>query len=156
MATMLKQILVGVGTKKPSRSTDMSAVDIASAGYAGVMKSQFQAVQQSLTNVIGEINKVLPDIMLEALEPTLELAKEYCPKDTGALADSGYLEKQTALGEANVIIGFAKGGEPAYAAIVHERVDVEHAYPTRSKFLTAAINEDTANIYGRIVNRCEI
>ena len=156
MATTLKQVLAGVGTVKASRTRDMSAVEIASAAYAPAMKAQMQSIMESFSNMVGDINKVLPDIMCEALEPTLDLAKEYCPKDTGALVDSGYIEKLSAQGESNVVIGFAKNGDPAYAAIVHERVDLKHAYPTRSKFLLAAVSEDMANIWGRLQIACNI
>lgn len=155
MTTTLKQVLAGIGTKKAS-TPDMSAVAIASSNYSSVMKSQMQAIMQSYAMVIGSVDKVLPQIMYEALEPTLEIAKEYAPVKTGMLRDSGYLDIRAAQGNAEVIIGFAKGGDPEYAAIVHERVDLKHAYPTRSKFLSAALNEDMANVYGRIVTRCQI
>lgn len=154
MTTTLAQALASVGTKRASRSTNPVAV--ASNRYRDEMNRQFKAIMSTYAKVLETIDNVTPQIMYEALEPTLALAKSYTPKKTGALRESGYLEKQSVKGKPFVVIGFAKGGTPAYAPIVHERVDLAHAYPTRSKFLEAALLEDMAGVYARIVNACKI
>lgn len=150
MATQLN-LLAGIGGYKPSSGRAPTPQDIVSDRYRGMMKAQMDAAINSLKEIIADIKNVSVDILYEALEPTLELAKSYCPVDTGVLRDSGYLEKQTYEGGARVILGFAKGGDPPYAILVHEMTNLRHLPPTRSKFLLAAIEEDSANIYGRIV-----
>lgn len=106
-------------------------------------------LQASLADVLGNLKKWIshvkgqtPQIVKEALEPTLELAEYYCPKDTEALVNSSYLVARTFRGNAQAEIGFAKGGDPDYAIYVHERTDLEHQSPTRSKFLQHAVEED--------------
>lgn len=154
MTTTLAQILGKVGAKGV---TDRSSpISIANASYVSDMRSQVNRVIQTYRQVIADVEGAIPDILYEALEPTLELAKSYTPKDTGALRASGYIEKRPLRGKPSVVIGFAKGGTPEYAAIVHERVDLKHAEPTRSKFLTAALFEDLAAFYARVVVRCKI
>lgn len=147
------QFLAGVQGRRASSPAPISSQDIVSDRYRGLMKAQMQAVTASFMQMIEDIKEVTPDILEEALEPTLELAKEYCPKKTGALVDSSFLEKQTYQGGARVIIGFAKDGSPDYGILVHEMTNLHHEPPTRSKFLLAAIEEDMANIYGRLVEK---
>lgn len=154
MATTLAGALASIGTKRASRSTN--SVAVASNRYLPEMQRQFRAIMDTYSKVLETIDNVLPEIMYEALKPTLNLAKSYTPVDTGALRDSGFLEQRSEKGKPFVVIGFAKGGSPNYAPIVHERVDLAHTYPTRSKFLTAALNEDLAGVYGRLVNACRI
>ena|SRR5665213_727125 len=125
--------------------------DIVSDRYRGMMKAQMDAITSSLIELVADIKELTPDILYEALEPTLELAKSYCPVDTGALKESGYLEKQSSVDGTRVVIGFAKGGDPPYAVLVHEMVGNRHAPPTRSKFLLTALEEDAGDIYGRIL-----
>jgi len=154
--TTLANTLAGIGTKRGSARTPLSPAAVASARYAPYMNAQMRAIMETYRKVISDIEGVLPDIMAEALGPTLELAKSYTPVATGKLKDSGYIEKRnSASGGINVVIGFAKGGNPDYAAIVHERVDMFHRVG-RAKFLESALLEDMGNVYGRIVERCKI
>lgn len=148
------QIIASVGQQRGGKS-GLSAPAVASKGYAPYMNQQMRAVMQSYKAIIDGFENVLPEIIAEALEPTLKLAKKYCPKDTHALVNSGYIDKRSGAKGVNVVIGFARGGVPDYGIIVHERVDLYHKPPTRSKFLTAAMNEDQANVYKRILVRCK-
>lgn len=157
MATELRNVLAGVGAKRGSNRNPLSGAALASSRYVPSMQAQMKAIIKSYAAIIANIENVVPDIMAEALEPTLDLAKKYCPKDTHRLVNSGYIEKRPAAkGSLNVVIGFAKGGDPDYAVLVHERVDIYHKPPTRSKFLEAALLEDMANVYVRIVKGCQI
>jgi hypothetical protein len=74
----------------------------------------------------------------------------YAPVLTGALRASGYLEKVGFRGKPRVEIGFGRGGDPDYAAFVHEAVDIPRRAPTRSKYLEAAVMEDLDQIYRRL------
>lgn len=93
---------------------------------------------------------VLPDTMLGALEPTLELSQKYVPYATGELHDSAYLEvAEKGRSSTKVEIGYGKDGQAPYALIVHE-VPAYHAEPTRYKYLQTAIDEDSRAILDRI------
>lgn len=153
MATNL-QFLAGIKPKPFSQAAN--AVDIASARYADVMKIQCKQVSDMLNAVIADIKRVTPDILFEALEPTFELSQTYVPVDTGKLKESGFLEKQTFTGGARVVMGYGREGFPAYATLVHERVDIPHKAPTRSKFLLAAIEETAGDVYAHIVEAMTI
>lgn len=67
-------------------------------------------------------------------EEILELAKFYCPKDTGTLANSGRIEESS---DGSCRIYFDCG----YAWYVHEFSWRQHDYPTCDHFLTRAIYE---------------
>lgn len=119
-------------------------------GYVKSVNDAMKKIQADIQYIIDQFEDVTPDIMEEALQPTLELSKVYCPKDTGALVDSAYLEVSRYRGKPSVEIGYAKGNRPDYAAYVHEMVEIPHAAPTRAKFLEAAVNEDVGNIIERV------
>lgn len=78
----------------------------------------------------------------EIAEEILTLAKFYCPKDTGYLAESGRIEQNS---DGSCRIFFDCG----YAWYVHEFSWRKHAFPTCDHFLTRAIYEvEKAHGYG--------
>lgn len=113
-----------------------------------------QKVSKELTGALRDLLETLeeetPEVIMEALGPTLERAQELCPKKTGALRDSAYLEVTKRGRNPNVEIGFAKGGKPPYAVYVHEMVELKHEPPTQAKFLEVALLQDLDNIERRI------
>lgn len=119
-------------------------------GYVASIQSQMKQIEDAIKSIVKQFGDATPELVLEAMKPTFEIAKEYCPKDTGALVDSGYLESVGTKTQPRVEIGFARGGQPFYAVLVHENMEMYHASPTRAKFLQAAIEEDMANIERRI------
>ncbi len=62
---------------------------------------------------------------------------------------SHFLEVRKIQSGVRAYIGYAKGDNPHYAFIVHERMDVRHAPPTTAKYLQIAVQ----NHQGEIVNR---
>lgn len=127
-------------------------------GSASALNQQFQSsmkeIVDNLWDFIQHMEGVSSDILVEALEPTFGKAIEYCPKDTHALVNSAYLETESFRGGARAEMGFGRGGNPSYAIYVHE-MPYAHEFPTRSKFLEAAIDEDYFSIISslpRIVN----
>lgn len=120
------------------------------AGYVEQVNAGMQKIQKDLLYILEQTEGATPDIMWEALHPTFEKSQEYCPKDTHALVDSGYLEVVQFRGNPKVEMGYGKGGLPDYAAYVHEMVEIPHKAPTRAKFLESAINEDMFDIIERI------
>lgn len=112
-------------------------------------KASMNDLLENLAEFIAEVRGMVPGVLVDALEPTLGKAMEYCPQDTGALRDSAYLEEEVSRGNAVVAIGFGKGGQPGYAIYVHE-LPYKHEAPTRSKFLQAAIDEDYYTILNAV------
>lgn len=103
---------------------------------------------QGLTDHMGS---QAPEILYQALEPTFEKSKVYCPKDTGALVGSGYLEVEQTKNGAQAAIGYARGGRPWYAVYVHE-IPRYHKEPTRWKWLQLALQEDADDIRELLLN----
>lgn len=127
-------------------------------GAENALNQQFQSslkeIVDNLWDFVQHMENVSADMLVEALEPTFGKAIEYCPKDTHELVNSAYLEAESFRGGARAEMGFGKGGNPFYAIYVHE-MPYNHAYPTRSKFLEAALDEDyfaIINSLPRIVN----
>lgn len=118
--------------------------------YVAQMNAQARAITDQLLGILDAAAEVSEDIMLEALQPTLEKAKYYCPKDTGDLVESAFLRVASFRGKPRVEMGFAKGGDPYYAIYVHEILHYAHEPPTRAKFLEAAVKEDLDEIYRRL------
>lgn len=133
------------------RSRLTKSVGASEAAFTTSVKEQMQGIIDEYNSFIDYVDGVTPDIILEALKPTGELAQEYCPFRTGILRSSYYLEKQQRKGFSEVEIGFAKGGFPDYAVFVHENLEAKHEEPTRAKFLQSALEEDWPNVYDRII-----
>lgn len=96
-------------------------------------------------------DEILPQEMVHALEPALELARDtYCPVKTGELRSSGYVEARPVRGRVTAEIGFGKDGLAPYAVMVHENPNMFHAPPTQYKFLERAVYEESNQIMDRL------
>jgi hypothetical protein len=142
MAPRLNVRIGLTSVRKPEYATEVD--------YVRQIKKQCDVLKSDLEYVLQQFEDVTPEITIDALRSTLELAKHYTPKLTGELRDSAFIENRGFRGQPRVEIGFAKGGVPRYAALVHEQVEVKHQAPTRSKFLEAAVNEDIGNVIDRV------
>lgn len=141
------KITARVGVAKNHRMLDVHQVN-----YLASLREQFKVITDNFQEIADHVGKVYaPKVLYDALVPTLRLAKKYTPKDTRALVRSGFLEIDYNSASPRVVIGFGRRGLPHYAITVHERVDLKHAEPTRSKFLLAALEEDSALIRRRII-----
>lgn len=118
---------------------------------AGDLNRQLVRLVQNFQGLAAHMGNQSPEILREALEPTFEKSKEYCPKDTGNLVNSGFLEIQESRNGAQAAMGYARGGNPHYAVYVHE-IPRYHKEPTRWKWLQAALQEDADDIRTRILN----
>ena len=145
---MVKRLSVNIGARRAGGKATTAFPS--SAQYYSEMKASSAAMMQKLLAVIDAMEEASPEIIMEALEPTKALAEYYCPHDTGKLEESAYLEVTSFRGKPRVELGFAKGNDPHYAALVHER-PIPHAAPTSYKFLQRAIDEDAENVFARIV-----
>lgn len=110
-----------------------------------------QQIIRNYQKVAGKLVELSPEIMRDSLKPVLVKAIYYCPKDTGELASSAYLEIRKFRGSPRVEIGFGRGGKPFYALYVHEALDHHHEPPTSAKFLSRAIFEDLEGIRQRLI-----
>ncbi len=150
MAKKLIDIIGKVSTRRLTSRSTLTGLDEWNMQYASSIQAQMKNINDALTEVINDISEVTPDIIFEALEPTFELSQEYVPYKTGELHDSGFMQIEKGKTFSRVVIGYAARGRPNYAVLVHERVDIPHQAPTRSKYLLAALEEDSGNIVGRI------
>lgn len=130
------------------RYTGASA-DTSAAQASALFQSSMDDLMRSLDSFIQEMEGVLPEILIEALEPTFGKSLEQVPQDTGDLHDSGYLEAERYYGGSRVSMGYDKGGRLGYAIFVHE-MPYKHAAPTKSKFLQDPLDEDYFTILSAI------
>lgn len=119
-------------------------------GYVASVEKQVRELTDILRSICDQFGDVTPEICRDALEPTFEKSKVYCPKDTHRLVNSGYLEITGFRGQPRVEMGYAKGGDPHYAVLVHENLNMHHQPPTQAKFLQRAVEEDLPDIAVRI------
>lgn len=118
--------------------------------YAESMRASTRELEDILLKLLKDVEEQSADIMLNALQPTFELSQVYCPVDTGDLLASGYLEVTQYRSNPRVEMGYARGGNPSYAVVVHEDPQFYHKLPTRYKWLQAAMMEDLPNIFNRL------
>lgn len=118
------------------------------------LERQFQSsmddILRNLDEFVAEMDGVMPDILVEALEPTLGKSLELVPRDTGDLAASAYLEAEKFRGGARVVMGYGRGNNPDYAIFVHEMTEYKHEAPTQAKFLQQPLDEDYFSILNSI------
>jgi hypothetical protein len=140
-----------VGRKRLAKSLGadvQSDTRSARAGMAQVIRNYRKFVQT--------VEESMPDVLYEALVPTFGKSQEYCPIDTGALRESGYLEITEFRRRPRVEIGYGVGGDPDYAAKVHENMEYRHKAPTRAKWLQVALEEDEEAIQMRIIQALRV
>ncbi len=148
----MAKINVGVGSESllhraiPRRYT---ATGIAATRDA---RAAMAAVSRQINGIIAAIDGATPDAILAGLLPIFQKSQEYCPVETGVLVGSGYVQTEKTWRGAVGNIGYALNNDPDYAAIVHERVDLNHEPPTQAKFLELAIMEEMGSFKERVVS----
>lgn len=134
-----KPIRIGIGSRAGHK---YNAADL---------NRQLSRLVANFSGLAAHMGSQAPEILREALEPTFEKSKIYCPKDTKKLVNSGYLEVEQTRNGAQAAIGYARGGSPFYAVYVHE-IPRYHKEPTKWKWLQQALQEDADDIHSRIIN----
>lgn len=142
---MAKKFRARVGSQRITGS-----LNPAEASYTRSIRAQMDQIEKNVTAFIDGVKGITPEVLKRALQPTFEKSQIYVPYDTGNLHDSGYLEVEQKGQRIQAEIGYGKGSQPHYAAYVHEMVNIPHAAPTRSKYLQAAIEEDSKLIPKRL------
>lgn len=130
-----------------------SVVSPSEAGYIRSMRDQASDMDQVIKNVIKKFRTVSADAMMFAAQPIMDRSQELVPVDTGRLINSAFLFKgpESKLGNIKVFMGYARFGQPHYAAFVHERVDIKHAKGKSAKFLEKAVNEKLPVFTSRLI-----
>jgi len=115
----------------------------AGADFTRSVRDSMAVILARFQDLMGSMKSATPEALEEALLPTFEKSQLYCPVDTEALLSSGNLETGIDnTGMAFARISYGDNGAIHYAPIVHERTDLRHKSPTRSKWLQAAVEED--------------
>lgn len=93
-------------------------------------------------SLIRHLKRVTPTILFNAMMPVRNKAAIYVPKKTGALMASENIETGVDS-RGNPVVSLTYGdGIAYYAALVHEQVHLNHAPPTRAKYLQSALEEE--------------
>lgn len=124
------------------------------SGYVNEVNKSARAIRENLKKVIDAIQATSAEGLKHAMEPMFDTSQRLVPKDTLALARSGYLEARQTQRGASISIGYGRGGNPSYAGIVHERMGVHHDSPTQAKYLEEAVNQHIREVpdrYARFV-----
>lgn len=119
-------------------------------GFDRDPRAAFARISRKLSAIVAGLKDVAPEAMLYAMEPTFKASQKEVPVDTMDLRSSGYMVLGGSKSAPVVEIGYAKGGKPRYAVIVHEDMEAQHARPTKAKFLEDPINRDLDKYLGRL------
>lgn len=118
---------------------------MAGYSYTGASKGAQASMSTIISRyeaMIGRLRGITPVALRDAMLPAFNKSQVYVPKKTGALMASGQLNVFPAEGditEAEIIYG---DEEAWYAALIHEAVWLNHAAPTRAKYLQNAMEEE--------------
>jgi len=113
-------------------------------------RTSMSEIIRKYSQIVSRLKGVTPDILLGAMQPIYEKSQMYCPFKTGALRGSGTLRiTEQTNNRVKAVISYGGPSVP-YAAIVHERMDLNHEAPTRAKFLQSAMEEEFDSLLAHI------
>ena len=103
-------------------------------------RAGMEEIINQYSKFIKGLEDITPEVLESAMQPIFDKSQEYVPKATLALMKSGRL---TVTKGPNPRAEITYGDAIAwYAALVHEQVWLNHAPPTRAKYLQAAMEEE--------------
>lgn len=114
------------------------------------------AIIREYNRWIDNVDGQAGDVLLEALQAPFDESQEIVPVLTGELKASGYLEKEHFRGKAIVAMGYARGGIPDYAVMVHENPATYHREPTQYKFLQQPLEKHWPEVQVKIIEGFKI
>ncbi len=120
------------------------------AGYVQSVNAQMRAIRNNMLKVVEAIENATPEALIFGLQPIFDESQRLVPVKSGRLKRSGFLRSEQSTKGSVVAIGYAKGGQPKYAALVHERTDFNHKSPTQAKYLEAAVNAHISKVQPRV------
>lgn len=121
-------------------------------------RESMRQVNANFQALVKSIEASTPDILQFAVQPILDQADIYVPKDTESLRESQYAETfrmgkifGIEIGYGHVsAVGSGRHDPRTYAAMVHERPDLQHEAPTQYKYLQTAIQERLSQVLPRV------
>lgn len=141
----MARINVNVGRQRISR-----AMEPHEAGYVSNITTQMVNIRTNLKKIVDGIHGATPAAIKHGLQPIFDTSQVLVPVKTGKLKRSGFLEAHQTMRGASGSVGYAKSGNPHYAALVHERTEFYHAPPTQAKFLEEAVKRELSKVEPRI------
>ena len=141
----MASVNLGVGRKRAS-----AAMQPHEAGYIQNITAQMDRLRKAMKKAIDRIEGVTPTALKYGLQPIFDTSQALVPVDTGRLKRSGFLVTRKGVRGVSASIGYAKGGRPDYAVLVHERLDIPHKEGTQAKFLEEAVKRHLNEIAPRI------
>jgi hypothetical protein len=146
----LPNISARIGRVRVTRATQPSE-----AGYIRSMRLQTEQLENVMRQVVQKIEGVTAHAIVYALQPIYDASQELVPVKTGKLKRSGYigLDTEKRSGAVRAEIGYAKHGNPHYAAFVHEMLHIPHKKGKSAKYLERAVNENIGLFKSRLVAR---
>lgn len=117
------------------------AVSPGEPGYIRSMRLQMEQIGRIIDEKVDDIKNVTAQGMAYALEPIMEHSQKIVPVDTGKLKASGFIVVQNTATGPQALIGYARYGQPKYAAYVHEMLHVPHQKGKSAKFLEIAVEQ---------------
>lgn len=101
---------------------------------------RLRAISESIPRAIRD--QILPELGAELLQRALELV----PRDTGELAESGYVDVE----QGQVVVGFRS----KHALVQHETLRNQHPHGGTAKFLERPLFEMERDLEQKIVDFC--
>ena len=102
-------------------------------------QKDFEKINKEFIRWCNHVQRQMPDVLVDGLNIIFIASQELVPQKTGALKRSGYVTNSRMGTRAYAEIGYAKGGHPTYALVVHEDLTKFHEPPTQAKYLEDAI-----------------
>ncbi len=122
-----------------------------SGSLQGDMNAQMKQMGENLKKVLEAVQTNIPGALIHGVTPIFDESQRLVPVKTGRLKRSGFIrESFSTKNRVTVQIGYAEGGDPPYAAMVHEFTHLNHAAPTQAKFLEEAINRKQGEVGPRV------
>lgn len=123
-------------------------------GYVESVRRGMKELMDNVNYIFQQFEEITPEIMLDVLKPIYDESQVLVPVKTGDLKNSGFLRIASGrTGNIWVEMGYADGGDPDYAAYVHEMTNIPHKPPTQAKFLEQPINEHMLDIIDELAAR---
>lgn len=141
-----------MGTKlSVGRLRVTKAVSPGESGYIRSMRLQTEHLAKIMDNFVKGIKNVSAQAIYVGMEEILKRSQELVPVDTGRLKRSAFREIRAGADGPYAVMGYAKHGNPHYAAFVHEMLHIPHAKGKSAKFLERAVQERLMAFRRRVI-----
>ena len=104
----------------------------------------FRQLEAEYNKFVAHVEDNMGPVIESGLHVVLDYSQDLVPVKSGELKRSGYVTSVRVPKGVLAEIGYARGGIPDYAVVVHEDLNKFHEPPTQAKFLEDAINANEA------------